>query len=55
MKYKVTFEVEINTFDKDMNDKEMFAYYLEDLLKKSTLPAVDSRLVPLTLSVTKRR
>lgn len=55
MKFKVSFEVEINTFDKDMNNKEMFAYYLEDLLKKSTLPALESRLIPLTLNVTKKR
>lgn len=45
------------TFDVYVNDDEVtnFEYFLEDLLKKSTLPALSAELVPLTMTVTKKR
>ena len=32
-----------------------FEYYLKDLLETSTLPALSAQLVPLTMTVTKKR
>jgi hypothetical protein len=42
----------------DVEDKqqlEAFEYALEDLLKRSVLPALNAEIIPLTLSVTKSR
>lgn len=49
-KMKVTFEVYVS--DEETTN---FEYFLEDLLKKSTLPALSAELVPLTMTVTKKR
>lgn len=49
-KMKVTFEVYVS--DEETTN---FEYFLEDLLKNSTLPALSAELVPLTMTVTKKR
>ena len=48
-KYTVTFQVNLDNVNK--NDSEMLEYYLQDLLVKSVLPALNCELVPLTMTV----
>lgn len=45
------------SFDVYVNDEEVtnFGYFLEDLLKTATLPALSAELVPLTLETKKAR
>lgn len=45
------------SFDVYVNDDEVtnFGYFLEDLLKTATLPALSAELVPLTLETKKAR
>jgi hypothetical protein len=48
-KYTVTFQVNLDNINKD--DSEILEYYLKDLLVTSVLPALNSELVPLTMTV----
>jgi hypothetical protein len=48
-KYTVTFQVNLDNINKD--DSATLEYYLQDLLVKSVLPALNCELVPLTLAV----
>jgi len=45
------------SFKVDVQDSEVlnYEYFLEDLLRRSVLPALSSSLVPLTLTVRKSR
>jgi hypothetical protein len=45
------------SFDVYVNEEEAtnFAYFLEDLLKSSVLPALSAELVPLTIETKKAR
>lgn len=45
------------SFDVYVNEDEVtnFGYFLEDLLKTATLPALSAELVPLTLETKKAR
>ena len=54
MKFRVSFEIDTD-FNKEIPNTDHLSYFLEDLLKTSTLPALEARLVPLTLNVTKKR
>ena len=49
-KLTVSFKVEVQD-----NEVLNYEYFLEDLLKRSVLPALSSSLVPLTLTVKKSR
>jgi len=47
--------IKLNVVVEDKQQLEAFEYALEDLLKRSVLPALNADIVPLTLSVTKSR
>lgn len=49
-KLSVKFEVLVNE-----DEVTNFEYFLNDLLKTSVMPALSAQLVPLTMTVTKKR
>jgi hypothetical protein len=49
-KLSVKFEVLVN--EEEISN---FEYFLNDLLKTSVLPALSAEIVPLTMTVTKKR